>query len=328
MSDAYKAIAEIFRSKGTFVVTSHIDPDGDAIGCILTIYSVLKRLGKSVNVVLEDRVPLNFSFLKGSDEVVCEHVEPCEVGIVVDAAAVERTGWVKDIILACEVIVNIDHHRSNDYFGTYNLVVEGTGACGEIIYKLLVEIGEGIALEEAEALFVAILSDTGCFRFPTTTAETMRIAAHLLDLGVRPYRAASEIFWNRSPKALMLLSNALGTIEITNDGAVASMEITREMYESTGASPRDTEGFANYPRSIRDVLVGILFREVDDGVYRVSLRSREGYPVDGIAKAFGGGGHPTAAGFRVKGELESLKQDVRREIDSQILQPHRISDTQ
>ena len=328
MNDGYKAVADLFRSKKSFLVTSHIDPDGDAIGSSLAIYSILKRLGREVKVVLEDEVPPNFAFLDGSAEVRTGEVEPCEVGVVVDSASVERTGRVKDMILACDTVVNIDHHRSNDNFGDYNLVIQGTGACGEIVYRLLLEIGEGITLSEAEALYVAILSDTGCFRFPTTTADTMRIAAHLLDLGVKPYHAASEIFWNRSPRALRLLSSSLATLEITNDGAIASMEVTRQMYEATGASPKDTEGFANYPRSIRDVLVGILIREIDEGVYRVSLRSREGYNVDGIAKTFGGGGHPTAAGFRIRGQLETIKQNLRKAIDTNILQPHRVSDTQ
>jgi phosphoesterase RecJ-like protein len=178
---------------------------------------------------------------------------------------------------------------------------------------------------EAEALYVAILSDTGCFRFPTTTGDTLRIAADLLDTGVKAYHAASEIFWKRSPAALKLLSDALSTIEVSNGGSVAIMEITKRMYEEAGATSRDTEGFANYPRSIRDVLVGVLIREVEDGLFRVSLRSREGYPISDVAASFGGGGHPTAAGFRIRGDRDDVKNRIRDALGTALLDPDSTS---
>jgi phosphoesterase RecJ-like protein len=319
MEETYRAIADLIRNSHSFLITSHIDPDGDAVGSALAIFSVLKRLDKSVKVVFEEPVPLTFDFLKGSDQVVTSSTDGCEVAIVVDAAGLDRVGWVGDVVLKCPVIVNIDHHESNDDFGHLNLVATGAGACGEIVFSLFENLGVKLTLDEAEALYVAILSDTGCFRFPTTSSDTLRIAAQLLDIGVRPYHAASEIFWKRSPSALKLLSSALSTMEVTDGGAIALMEITKEMYDETGATPKDIEGFANYPRSIRDVRVGVFLREIGDGLFRVSLRSREGYRVDGVAKSFGGGGHPTAAGFRIKGDLESIKTRLRNEIHTRVL---------
>jgi phosphoesterase RecJ-like protein len=143
----------------------------------------------------------------------------------------------------------------------------------------------------------------------------------LLDTGVKAYHAASEIFWKRSPAGLKLLSDALSTVEVTNGGVVATMEITRRMYEEAGATPRDSEGFANYPRSIRDVLVGVLIREIGDGAFRVSLRSREGYSISDVARSFGGGGHPTAAGFRIRGELDDVKARIRDALGASLLNP-------
>jgi phosphoesterase RecJ-like protein len=321
MEKTYKAIADLIGRSDSFLITMHIDPDGDAVGCALSIYSVLERLGKTVKVIAEDPVPANFDFLEGSDEVITAPTDAAEVAIVVDSGSLSRIGWPRDVVLKCPVIVNIDHHGSNDNFGHHNLVVRTAGACGELVYKLLRVLDVDLTAGEAEALYVAILSDTGCFRFPTTTAETMRIAAHLLDRGVKPYHAASEIFWKRSPAALMLLSSALSSIEVTNGGAIASMDVTRKMFTETGAGPRDTEGFANYPRSIRDVRVGILFREIGDKRYRVSLRAREGHAIDAIAKHFGGGGHPTAAGFRIEGDLETIKTDLRNQIHTKVLSP-------
>jgi phosphoesterase RecJ-like protein len=326
MEKAYKAIADLLRNSSSFLITSHIDPDGDAIGSALAIASILKRLDKSVKVVFEDQIPLTFSFLKGSDSVITSPTEACEVGIVVDAASLDRVGWVKGVVLECGVVVNIDHHGSNDYFGHHNLVVTGAGACGEIVYRLVAGLVESLTTDEAEALYVAILSDTGCFRFPTTSSETLRTAASLIDAGVRPYHAASEIFWKRSPSALRLLSRALSTIEVTNGGAVATMEITKQMFDESGANPKEIEGFANYPRSIRDVQVGVLVREMKDGLFRVSLRAREGYRIDGVAKSFGGGGHPTAAGFRIRGSIEDIKTRLREEIDTTVLNPGLASD--
>ncbi|MFH1312267.1 MAG: bifunctional oligoribonuclease/PAP phosphatase NrnA [Candidatus Eisenbacteria bacterium] len=326
MEKAYRTISDLIRSSESFLITSHIDPDGDAIGSALAIFSVLTRLGKSCKVVFEEPIPQTFDFLKGSDEVITSSTGPCEVAIVVDAADLDRVGWVKDVVAKCPVIVNIDHHGSNDGFGHHNLVVTSAGACGEIVYKLLTGLVDTLILGEAEALYVAILSDTGCFRFPTTSADTLRTAASLIDIGVRPYHAASEIFWKRSPSALKLLSGALSTIEVTNDGAVATMEITRRMFTESGATPKEIEGFANYPRSIRDVLVGVFVREMRDGMFRVSLRAREGYRVDQVAKTFGGGGHPTAAGFRIRGDIDDLKARLRSEIQTTVLNPNSTSD--
>lgn len=319
MEKVYKAISDLVRNSTSFLITTHIDPDGDGIGSALAIFSVLKRLGKTAKVVFEEPVPQTFAFLEGSEEVISTSTEPCEVALVLDSGTLERVGWVRDIVLKCQVIVNVDHHGSNNNFGHHNAVDPQAGACGEIIYSILGSLGAGLTVGEAEALYVAILSDTGCFRFPTTTSETLRIAASLIDVGVRPYHVASEIFWKRSPAALMLLSGALSTMEVTNGGAIASMEITQQMYEEAGASPRDIEGFANYPRSIRGVQVGVFFREVGGGLFRVSLRSREGYRVDEVARSFGGGGHPTAAGFRIKGDLEGIKTRLRSEIHAKVL---------
>jgi phosphoesterase RecJ-like protein len=326
MEKAYRAIADLVRRSSSFLITSHIDPDGDAIGSALAIASVLRRLGKSVKVVLEDQVPLTFSFLKGSDSVITSPTDPCEVAIVVDAGSLDRVGWVKEVVLECGVVANIDHHGSNDQFGHHNLVVTSAGACGEIVYRLVTGLVDSLTKDEAEALYVAILSDTGCFRFPTTSSDTLRTAASLIDAGVRPYHAASEIFWKRSPSALRLLSSALSTIEVTDGGAVATMEITKQMFEESGVNPKEIEGFANYPRSIRDVRVGALVREMNDGLFRVSLRAREGYRVDGVAKSFGGGGHPTAAGFRIRGDIEDVKTKLREEIRTTVLNPGPASD--
>jgi phosphoesterase RecJ-like protein len=190
-----------------------------------------------------------------------------------------------------------------------------------VIYNLSQEMGVELEPNEAEALFVAILSDTGCFRFPNTTSATLRAAAALVDAGVSPYHAGSEIFWKRSEAGLKLLSGALGSIEVTNEGSVATMDITQRMYKDTGASPRESEGFANYPRSIKGVKVGVLIRETEDGHFRVSLRSREDFPIAEVAKSFGGGGHPTAAGCRMEGDLESVKARLRDRIASRALNP-------
>ncbi len=319
MEKTYQAIAEVMTTSKSFLIASHIDPDGDAIGCELAILSILKRLGKSAKVVSEEPVPDTFTFLEGSGDVIAVETPAAEVAVVVDAASPDRLGWVEKLVRDCPVIINIDHHASNTYFGHYNLVETGAGACGEVIHRLLGVLGLDPTRSEAEALYVAILSDTGCFRFPTTTGDTLRIAADLLDTGVKAYHAASEIFWKKSPAGLKLLSDALSTIEVTNGGSVATMEITKRMYEEAGATSRDTEGFATYPRSIRDVLVGVLIRETGDGLFRVSLRSREGYSISDVASSFGGGGHPTAAGFRIRGDRDEVKARIRDALGTALL---------
>jgi phosphoesterase RecJ-like protein len=322
MNKVYEAIGGVIAESQSFLIASHIDPDGDAVGCELAICSILKRLGKSAKVISEEPIGDTFRFLKGSEEVVAGEdsgVEPAEVAMVVDAASLDRLGSVEKVVRSCPVIVNIDHHESNTFFGRHNLVETDAGSCGEVLYRLVKSMGVDVTVDEAEALYVAILSDTGCFRFPTTTGETLRIAGDLLDAGVRAYHAASEIFWKRSAVGLRLLSNALSTIEVTNGGSIATMEVTRRMYEETGATSRDTEGFANYPRSIRNVIVGVLIREIEENRFRVSLRAREGYAVSHVARTFGGGGHPTAAGFRIRGGREEVKARIRDALEAAIL---------
>jgi phosphoesterase RecJ-like protein len=321
MEKTYQAIADAVARAESFLIASHIDPDGDAIGCELAILSILRRLGKSAQVISDEPIPDTFTFLAGSGDVIVGEAPAADAAMVVDAASLDRLGRAEGPVRACPLIINIDHHASNSYFGNHNLVETGAGACGEVIHRLIRVLGLEPTRDEAEALYVAIVSDTGCFRFPTTTGETLRTAADLLDSGVKAYHAASEIFWKRSPAGLRLLSNALSTIEVSNGGNVATMDITQRMYEEAGATPRDTEGFANYPRSIRDVLVGVLIREIGDDLFRVSLRSREGYPISDVAASFGGGGHPTAAGFRIRGERGQVKARIRDAIQAALLDP-------
>ena len=321
MIAAYKATIDLIRNSQSFLVTTHTEPDGDAVGCILAFASVLRRLGKTVDTVCADPVPPSYCFLEGSSDIVTEPGAAAgrawDVALVLDAAALDRTGWVAEVAARCGTVVNIDHHRSNAYFGDEN-VVEMAGACGELVYEVLSELGASLVTAEAEALYVAILSDTGCFRFPTTTSRTLGIAAHLLDLGVRPYHAASQVYWQKSLPSLKILGDALCTIEVSHDGKIAIMEITQDMYREAGACGVDTEGFANYPRSIEGVAVGVLLRETERGRFRVSLRAAEGYDVDAIAKVFGGGGHVTAAGFRIDGDLGAIKARIRSEIAARL----------
>ena len=322
LKEAYRKTVDLLRSSSTFLVTSHTDPDGDAVGCMLSISSVLRRLGKSCNVLCEDAIPPSYVFLKGADQVITAEDDPraaaCDVALVVDAATPDRIGWVSGVVGRCKTVVNIDHHRSNELFGDIDVVETEAGACGEIVYRVIRELGTGLEGDEAEALYVAILSDTGCFRFPSTTSETLRIAAHLLDLGVKPSQVATRIYWEKSLASLKILGDALASIEVTGGGMVATMDVTQAMYLRSGATNADTEGFANYPRSIDGVAIGVLIRETEKGQYRVSLRAAEGYDVDKVARAFGGGGHATAAGFRIEGDLESIKARIRDQISAQL----------
>jgi phosphoesterase RecJ-like protein len=318
MIQVYEKTVDLLRKSRSILVASHIDPDGDAVGSELALQSVLKRLGKTVRVLAEDGVPASYAFLEGAGEVSTSPGEPCDVAVVVDSGTLERTGWVADVVRRCPVIVNIDHHKSNDNFGNINLVETSAAAAGEIVYKLLRALGVELTKGEAEALYVAMMTDSGCFRFPCTTSETLRIAAHLMEIGVAPYHVSSEIYWRKSLASVKILGSALSSIEVTPDGKIATMDVTRDMYRSSGATSSDTEGFANYPRSIDGVAVGVLLREADDGLVRVSLRAAEGYDVDEVAKAFGGGGHSTAAGFRIQGDVPSVKDEVRRGIISHL----------
>jgi len=304
MWDIYKKIIEDNKK---FVLTTHVNPDGDAIGCEIALFLFLKKLGREVSIINYSSTPKNYRFLDPANEIRvfdekqdAETILTADVIIMVDMNHSNRLRAMEPFVLKSKAIkIVIDHHLENQNFANYFLVDEDACAVGEIIYKLLLMfdgkcLGKGIA----RALYTAIMTDTGSFRFPKTDSETHRITAHLIECGADPTEIYQEVYEKVNLSRWHLLGKILSNIKITNGGKLAYIVVTQEMFRETQTEETEVEGFVNYAMSVNGVAVGIIFIELKNGV-KISFRSKGDIPINELAKEFGGNGHKNAAGARV-----------------------------
>ena len=309
-------LLRVVRENQIFLVASHVNPEGDAIGSALALAEGLERMGKEVTIFFDDRVPYLYSFMPHVERVTHDVTgRVFDVTIAVDCGELERLGKGFERIGERGIFVNIDHHSSNDLFGDINIVDEDASATGEMIYRILKGFGVPITSTIATNLYVALLMDTGSFRYSSATPEAFRIAAELVEKGVNPWEVAKRIYESHPVERLRLLGQSLGTIELRCGGRLAIMVVTRQMYESCGATEEMTESFVNYPRSIKGVKVAVFMREIGERSYKFSLRAKEEIDVSRIAALFGGGGHRRAAGCVVEGDLEEVKERMVKAIE-------------
>jgi phosphoesterase RecJ-like protein len=307
-----RKIAEAIRAGQTFLISSHTNPEGDAIGSVLALSLGLKSLGKEVQVLNQDPVPEMLMFLPGVEDVTHQVIASrrFDVSFALDCGDPERLGNALPGIKQADKIINIDHHTGNSHFGDLNLIDPAASSTAEIIYDLLRAIPIEFTKPIAENIYTGILTDTGSFRYSNTSVKAFRIAQSCLVAGVDPRELAQKIYETQPLARLRLLRLALGTLEVTAEGRIGSMTVSRKMIEESGASVDLTEDFINYPRSLKGIEVAVLFREISSEEYRVSFRSRGRVNVAEIAREFRGGGHPNAAGCTVAGSLASAKARV------------------
>jgi len=301
-------IARELKDNHRFLVATHVNPDGDAIGSLGAMALVLEGMGKEVVAYCQDQVPGFLRFLPYSDRIVHDlpNAEGFEVAVVLDCGELERLGAASPAIKRVQKIIHIDHHRAGNDFGTLNLVEPGRSSTAEILYEVFQAVPVELSRETAENLYAAILTDTGSFRFANTTARALSIAAAMVSRGVEPDKVASEVYDCMSPGRLRLLGLSLNTLTIRAQGRLAAMWVTHEMLAETGTTAADTDGFVNYPRSITTSEIAILFREIDAARVNVSLRSRGTQDVAEFARMYQGGGHQNAAACRLQGSLPEV----------------------
>lgn len=297
--DAVKEIGRLLAGQRQVFITSHTFPDGDSIGSMVALLLVLQQQGTEVIAVNADPVPEMYSFLKGAGTIsrpVTDLLLP-PVTVFLDCTDVERAGEEVAAMMARQqppVVINIDHHVSNTFFGTCNYVDGSAAATAELIYPVLAEMGT-VDKDIATALYTALATDTGSFRFASTTAATYRLAAELLDRGVE-LAAVNVKLWEEKPAtSIILLSRVLPTLQLAAGGRIAWMHLEKNVFDSLAARSEHCEGFVDYPRSIAGVEVGMFFREVEKDEVKVSLRSKAYFDVNRLAGQFGGGGHQRAA---------------------------------
>lgn len=307
-------IASLVREHKRVAIFGHVRPDADCVGSQIALSHAIARLGGCAEMWLPDRVPPACLFLPGSADVRSEGSPSPHAGltVVLDTPRPERVGRFAEYVTSRPLVVNIDHHGSNVSWGTHNWVDKGASATAELIYLLLEELGVSIDLDVATCLYAGIITDTGRFCYSNTTPFTHRLAGELLRRGLSPHSVAEKLYARNRPQKIRLLAEVLRTLNVDESGGIASLRITADMYERSGANPEDSEGFINYARDLAGVRAAVLFEELADhsGV-RVSLRSRDGrIDVDKIAGKYGGGGHPAAAGAVIKGQPQLIEGKV------------------
>jgi phosphoesterase RecJ-like protein len=290
-----------------FVLTSHARPDGDAIGSALAFSQILGSLGKSSEVVLRDSVPRIYQRLPFAETVVqAERVNgEYEAAIILECDSVQRTRLEG---LEDHFLISIDHHVSGRPFAHVNWIDPKAVATAELVYRLAKEAGAKISPEVATCLYTAVLADTGSFMFEGTNEHTFELARELVMAGADPARCARSIYFGHSTAKMRLLGAALSNLH--RDGTLAWISVTQEQMERSRAKEEDCEGIVNYALSIHDVQVAAFFRELPDGRFRVSLRSKGDINVATIAESFGGGGHKSASGCSLPGPLASAVEQV------------------
>lgn len=307
----YNEVEKIIKSNKSFLIGSHINPDGDAIGSTLALGAALETLGKQVLIYNRDAVPDNLKFLKGCEKIVQSIPNNSfDVGIMVDCASKDRAGEPFVNAKIANMMIVIDHHRQDKIDVDVALLDESAASAGEVVLRLIEHLKVPVTKDIAMQVYCTLAVDTGFFRYSNTTERILRVAANLVAKGAHPWTVAMNLEESYRIERFRLLACALDTLEISADGKYATMEVTQKMISETKAPIQISEEFAGIPRSIKSVKVSALFREIESGKVRVSLRSKNGIDVAAIASKFGGGGHPYAAGCTINGTVAEAKKIV------------------
>jgi phosphoesterase RecJ-like protein len=298
-----------------FVITTHVNADGDALGSELALAHFLRSKGKQIDIFNQEPFPRNFSFLSNDCHVQVfdpvlhtQMLEQSEVIFLIDNSTPARFLLMKEEILKSKAYkICIDHHLESDPIWDLNIIYEDACATAEIIYDLFLHLGEKIDLKLAEAFYAGIVTDTGNFRFSKTNVKTHRIVSELIEIGVVPQQIYNEIYERNSLEYVKLMGYALSNVTRVNDGKVAYITITHKMIDQCHAHAVDTSDIINPVLSISGVQMAILFKELSRGRSKASLRSKGQVDVNLIASEFGGGGHRNASGIVLNKPLEELR---------------------
>lgn len=313
-------ILQHIKNSHRILVTSHAEPDGDCLGSLVALGLALSKLDKTIALFNSSPIPAVYRFLPGVERIVRQITEAKEydLAIVLDCGDIVRVGEDSSVVDQIPIVINIDHHVSNTGFGDVQLIDTDACATAEIVYRLIKALEIPFDKAIATGIYLGILTDTGSFRFSNTNPAAFAISKAMIDIGVEPHTVAQRVFGTYSLGRIKLLNMALNSIEISENGKLSLMTISRSMLNSTGTSTEDIDGLINYARRIEDVKVAALIHEIKNGAgkftnmnrYHVSLRSDSTVDVAKIANQFGGGGHASAAGFQIESTLVALKEKI------------------
>ncbi|MBI5095688.1 MAG: bifunctional oligoribonuclease/PAP phosphatase NrnA [Candidatus Hydrogenedentes bacterium] len=319
-SDLAAIVAEL-RAAESVLITTHVNPDGDAVGSALALAHFMLALGKTeITVGLEHRVPRLYQWLPGAENVVESEAIPAsfDIALVIDVARRDRIGTVANHIPKSAKVIVLDHHLESAPYGDMYLVDPTYAAAGEIVTECFSVAGVPMSMDAAVCAYVAITTDTGGFRFSNTNARTHLIAARLVETGIDVATISSRCFDVMSEPKFRLLRYVMDAVQFGNGGKLAYAEVTAKAMEEAGALGEDFDGIINFIRNIEGVEVAVLFREVNLGTTKVSLRSRPGFNSAEALHNLGGGGHAAAAGATLPMQLASARERVLESVLAQL----------
>jgi phosphoesterase RecJ-like protein len=312
-----KAIADVLREHDRFVVVTHENPDGDALGSLLAATLALRHLGKDAVMYLPGTTPLpaEYDFMPLDDLVREAPADAAErVLVAVDCAKAERIGDDAAVSRA-PLVLDIDHHHDNTRFGDLNLIVADASSTGEVLRDLFAELGIELTPELAEPLYIALVTDTGRFQYANTTPKALRLAAELVDAGANIHAVFQQVYESVDFAKLKLLARALDRAEVLEGGRIVVSHLLRTDFAEVGAAEPYSEGIIDYLRAVEGAELAVLIREqLNEAAHahKGSLRSSiDELDVSAIARRFGGGGHRQAAGFSTDLPLEEIVEQIR-----------------
>ncbi len=313
MDNLFKKAYEKIKKSNNIVLISHINPDGDALGSSLSLYPILKNMGKKVTVFnVTKPLPEYLDFLPNFNKVTDKLPKNYDLMISFDCGSFDRLG-IED---KPPFLINFDHHISNTNYGDLNIIDPTAASTSQVVYNFCKSNDISIDKDSATCMYTALVTDTGSFQYESVNEKVFLMAADLVGSGVKPDFVAKMLFQRDRLSRLRLLARAYDTIEMCCDGEAAFVEVTKEMMEITGAIKDDTDTIVNSVRNIASVEIACMLREDDDGI-KISLRSKNYADVSKIAVKYGGGGHIRAAGATIKGEFDfekvknMLKEDIK-----------------
>lgn len=321
----WQEIIHIIENHHRFVLTSHVNPDCDALGSELALAEHLENLGKRVAIINSDPMSSTYRFLDPKHRIKryspkrhVSTISQTEAVIVLDASGGwERVGPVGQALAQVNAVkVCIDHHADASDFADAAIIHGEAAATGELIYSLIMAMGGSISKDMAQALYAAILTDTGSFRFPKTSAHTHQIAAHLVAAGIDPLYIYRQLYEQNSLGSIRLKGHIMETINTTAKGQIAYYRLTQSNLKAYGVKAAELNGIASLGQQIGGVRVSIFCSETSQGEVKISLRSDGTIAINQIAAAYGGGGHPSAAGATTSGQLEQVMAEVIGKVEA------------
>ena len=310
-------ILEEINKANSIVILTHENPDGDAIGTGLALYNALKDYGKDPDIIIPE-YPKIFQFLPGAEDIKKESdVDRYDLAISVDCATMKRLSGFSDYFENAKSKIVIDHHGTNTMYGDINFVNPDAPACAQIMLGIFAHLNIEVSKEIGTCILTGIITDTGGFKYPGVTAETFEFVAWLLNKGVNVSEIYKKVLQIKTRANFELTRIASDRIEFFENGKIAYTYITQEDEEKVNAESGDHEGIVEIGREVEGVEVSIFVRQTDEGC-KVSMRSNDHVNVSDVCLVFGGGGHPRAAGAKIQGTVEQVKEKLLYQVKRQL----------